>query len=313
MRVRERALLVMFYPDDLLIEEEQIEQLHALLKSRGLRKSAPLDALDVLIHTYGGDPTTAYRLAQVIRNFANEVDFLVPEHAYSGGTIVCLGGERILMGDYAVLSPIDMTIFRSSEDLDEEPSGEDGDQEDEGIELVAIDHFIKLAVRARIELEREFGRQGLQDADSNAEGEMLTAMVEELGVIEIGQLYRQKDLTQVYANELLTSYMFAGEPGSHATIERILSRLIFDAPSHDFAMDYHICLDVGIKVEEMDEELAECSTELTKLLQMMAERRLICKKSRGTRLPFFDLSVPERKVEGGTNGHDDGSVVQTTC
>ena len=118
--VRERPLLVMFYPDDLLIEEEQIEQLHALLKSRGLRKGAPLDSLDVLIHTCGGDPTAAYRLAQVIRNFANEVDFLVPEYAFSSGTIVCLGGERILMGDYAVLSPIDITVFRSSEDLDED-------------------------------------------------------------------------------------------------------------------------------------------------------------------------------------------------
>lgn len=294
--VRDRPLLVMFYPDDLHIEEEQIEHLHALLKSRGLRKSAPLDALDVLIHTYGGDPTAAYRLAQVIRNFANEVDFLVPEYAFSGGTLVCLSGGRILMGDYAVLSPIDITIYRSSDDPDQDQSGESGEQEDEGIELVAIDHFIKLAVRARIEMEREFERQGLQDAESNAESEMLQCMVEELGIIEIGQLYRQKDLTQVYANELLTSYMFAGEPGSDATIERILSRLIVEAPSHDFAMDYHICHDVGLKVEEMDEELADCSTELTKRLQTMAERRLICRKSRGTRLPFFDVFHPTQTV-----------------
>lgn len=98
LRVRERALLVMFYPDDLLIDEEQIKQLHGLLKSRGLRKEAPLDSLDVLIHTYGGDPTAAYRLAQVIRNFANEVDFLVPEYAFSGGTIVCLGRRTHFTG-----------------------------------------------------------------------------------------------------------------------------------------------------------------------------------------------------------------------
>ena len=130
---------------------------------------------------------------------------------------------------------------------------------------------------------------------------MLRCMVEELGVIEIGQLYRQKDLTQVYANELLTSYMFAGEPGSDATIERILSRLIVEAPSHDFAMDYHICIDVGIKVEEMEEELAACSTELTKRLQTMAERRLICKKSRGTRGPFFELFTPVSQNDGGAN------------
>lgn len=292
MRVRESPLLVMFYPDDdLEIEEEQIEQLHALLRSRGLRKSTPLDALDVLVHTRGGDPTAAYRLAQVIRNFANRVDFLVPEYAYSAGTIVCLGGESILMGDYAVLSPIDITVYPPSGDPDEEPSGEDGD--DEGIELVALDHFIKAAVRARIEMERAFEREGLQDAESSVESEMLTAMVEELDAIEIGHLYRQRDLTHVYAKELLASYMFAGAPESDATIEKILSRLIFDAPSHDFAMDYHICHDAGLKVEEMDEALSDCSTELTKHLQVMAERRLICKKIRGTRLPFFDLFVPE--------------------
>src|SRR3712207_8898917 len=44
--------------------------------------------------------TVAYRLAQVVRDFTKEATFLVPEYAYSGGTLMCLAGNKILLGDY---------------------------------------------------------------------------------------------------------------------------------------------------------------------------------------------------------------------
>ncbi|MFQ5998787.1 MAG: hypothetical protein ACE5KO_05725 [Candidatus Bathyarchaeia archaeon] len=287
---REHPLLMMFYPNDLYIEEEQIEQLHTLLVSRGLRRSEPLETLDVLIHTYGGDPTASYRLAQVIRNFAKDVHFLVPEYAFSGGTIICLSGEDIMLGDFAVLSPIDITLHRPSDDEDgAEPKFPDEEQTEEVIELVAIDHFIRAAVQARIEVEREFRRRGWQEAKSSVESDMLCQMVEELGVIEIGKFYREKNLTREYANELLTSYMFRGSPSSDSTIQRILRRLIVESPSHAFPMDYHICLDVGLKVMEMEEDLANSSRALTRHMKGMVDQGWICGEEWGVRLPFFEL------------------------
>ena len=289
MVARQQPLLVLFYPGDISISEEQIEQLHTLLTQRGLKKSKPMESLDVLIHTYGGEPTAAYRLAQVIRNFSENVHFLVPEYAFSGGTIICLAGDDILMGDYAVLSPIDITLHRQSVDDGEEEAKFPDEQETEEIELVAIDHFIKVAVQARMEMEREFRLKGFQEARSQVESDMLCKMVEELGVIEIGKFYREKNLTQAYASELLTSYMFTDRSASQYTIERILRRLIVESPSHGFPMDYHICRDIGLKVEEMEESLAESARGLTRYMQEMVTQGWICERGLGPRLPFFEF------------------------
>src|SRR3712207_3582478 len=97
---RERPLLVLYYPHDVSIGEDQVKYLHSVLTQKGLRRSEPLDGLDVLLHTSGGEPTVAYRLAQVVRDFTKEATFLVPEYAYSGGTLMCLAGNKILLGDY---------------------------------------------------------------------------------------------------------------------------------------------------------------------------------------------------------------------
>ena len=289
LSTRKQALLVLFYPGDLSISEEQIEQLHTVLTQRGLSKSQPLESLDVLIHTYGGEPTAAYRLAQVIRNFSKNVNFLVPEYAFSGGTIICLAGDKILMGDYAVLSPIDITLHRLHFNQSEEEPKFPDEQEPEEIELVAIDHFIKVAVQARIEIEREFRMKGFQEAKSQVESEMLRQMVEELGVIEIGKFYREKNLTQAYASELLTSYMFTDKLGDDPVIEKILRRLIVESPSHGFPMDFHICRDIGLNVEEMDEDLAKVTRDLTRHMQEMVNRGWICERNDGPRLPFLEL------------------------
>ena len=288
---RKRPLLVLFYPNDMQIEEPQIELLHRLLTLAGLHRSDPLEHLDIMIHTLGGEPTIAYRIAQVIRDFTQEAIFLVPQYAYSGGTLICLSGDDVLLGDYAVLSPIDITLHRHFEvgDEEEHPRFPSEQQQDIEIELVAIDHFIKVATQARVDIEAEFRRRGWTSATSNVENALLCEMVKELGVIEIAKFYREKNLTQEFARELLTSYMFKKEPISQRNLQNILKRLVVEAPGHEFSMDYHICADVGLRVTEMTEELDSQSKELTRHLARMAHEKMICKDLHGIRLPFFQF------------------------
>ncbi|MGH9987322.1 MAG: SDH family Clp fold serine proteinase, partial [Nitrososphaeraceae archaeon] len=89
-----------------------------------------------MLHTYGGEPDASYRLAQVIHDFAEEVIFLVPYHALSGGTLICLSGNKLMLGAYATLSPIDVTV--------------------DNIELASIDQFRYFAVDTRQEVEYMF-------------------------------------------------------------------------------------------------------------------------------------------------------------
>ena len=38
------------------------------------------------------------------------MNFIVPEYAYSAGTIFCMSGDNIYMDYYSVLGPIDPTV-----------------------------------------------------------------------------------------------------------------------------------------------------------------------------------------------------------
>ncbi|MBI4336798.1 MAG: hypothetical protein HY683_03075 [Chloroflexi bacterium] len=291
---REHPLLIFFYPARASINEDHIELLNDFMRGSGLSRSKPLDSLDVLIHTTGGEPTAAYRLAQVVRNFSKNVTFLVPEFAYSGGTLICLSGNDILLGDCAVLSPIDITEHRHHisphSEEDDIPQFPDEAQVDEEVELVAIDHFINVATAARIDIEEEFRRRGWTTAVSRVESDMLVKMVEDFGVLEIAKLYREKNITRDYAKELLRKYMFSREEAADK-IEGILRRLVVEAPAHEFPMDFHICDDVGLKVDEMDEGLSVATKEVVEHLTRMAQQRMICWRPKLGWFPYFQLMM----------------------
>ena len=70
--------------------------------------------LVVMIATPGGFVEVAERVCSVFRQNFEIVDFIVPNHAYSAGTILVLSGDSIYMDYHSVLGPID-PYFRDGE------------------------------------------------------------------------------------------------------------------------------------------------------------------------------------------------------
>ena len=67
--------------------------------------------LCVLLTTNGGDVTTAERLVNIFRHHYSKVEFIVPDHAYSAGTLLCMSGDKIWMDYNSVLGPIDPQVL----------------------------------------------------------------------------------------------------------------------------------------------------------------------------------------------------------
>ncbi|MEZ5785831.1 MAG: hypothetical protein R3D62_04970 [Xanthobacteraceae bacterium] len=61
----------------------------------------------VIVETTGGYIETVERIVSVFRMHYNTVEFVVPNYAYSAGTILVLSGDEIYMDYYSVLGPID--------------------------------------------------------------------------------------------------------------------------------------------------------------------------------------------------------------
>lgn len=68
------------------------------------------DRLLVMITTNGGDALTVERIVNILRQHYEEVNFIVPDYAYSAGTILCMSGDNIFMDYYSALGPIDPQI-----------------------------------------------------------------------------------------------------------------------------------------------------------------------------------------------------------
>jgi ClpP class serine protease len=68
------------------------------------------DKLVIILTTPGGSAETVERIVNVVRHFYNTVDFIVPDYAYSAGTIFCMSGDNIFMDYYSVLGPIDPQV-----------------------------------------------------------------------------------------------------------------------------------------------------------------------------------------------------------
>jgi len=65
------------------------------------------DKLVVILETNGGLAETVERIVVVFRKHYSVVEFIVPNYAYSAGTLLVMSGDEIHMDYYSVLGPID--------------------------------------------------------------------------------------------------------------------------------------------------------------------------------------------------------------
>ncbi len=86
--------------DDLV--KEVLEKRNAL--------GPPSDRLSVILTTLGGQVEPVQRIVETIRHFYKYVSFIVPNNAFSAGTILCMSGDQIYMDYYSRLGPIDPQV-----------------------------------------------------------------------------------------------------------------------------------------------------------------------------------------------------------
>lgn len=68
------------------------------------------DKLYVVLTTNGGSAEMVERYVNILRRHYTEISFIVPDYAYSAGTIFCMSGDSIFMDYFSVLGPIDPQV-----------------------------------------------------------------------------------------------------------------------------------------------------------------------------------------------------------
>lgn len=74
---------------------------------RAIRLTPPEMPIDMILHTPGGLVLASEQIAMALKGHEGKVTVFVPHYAMSGGTLVALAANEIVMDRNAVLGPID--------------------------------------------------------------------------------------------------------------------------------------------------------------------------------------------------------------
>ncbi|MBC7218037.1 MAG: ATP-dependent Clp protease proteolytic subunit [Candidatus Caldatribacterium sp.] len=77
---------------------------------RAIRLTPPDMPIDLILHTPGGLVLAAEQIAWAIKRHPAKVTVFVPHYAMSGGTLIALAADEIVMDPNAVLGPVDPQI-----------------------------------------------------------------------------------------------------------------------------------------------------------------------------------------------------------
>jgi ClpP class serine protease len=93
-----------------------IEDSEAVL--RAIRLTPPEQPIDMILHTPGGLVLAAEQIAKALVEHKGKVTVFVPHYAMSGGTLLALAADEIVMDANAVLGPVDPQIGENAGCID---------------------------------------------------------------------------------------------------------------------------------------------------------------------------------------------------
>ncbi|ACS90884.1 hypothetical protein TSIB_1833 [Thermococcus sibiricus MM 739] len=74
---------------------------------RAIRMAPKDKPIDLIIHTPGGLVLAATQIAKALKDHPAKTRVIIPHYAMSGGTLIALAADEIIMDPHAVLGPVD--------------------------------------------------------------------------------------------------------------------------------------------------------------------------------------------------------------
>ena len=102
---RQETLSLLGFPVARFIDIQDSEDILRAIKLTG--DDVPID---LILHTPGGLVLAAEQIAHALCKHPAKVSVLVPHYAMSGGTLIALAADEVVMDDNAVLGPVDPQI-----------------------------------------------------------------------------------------------------------------------------------------------------------------------------------------------------------
>lgn len=216
-RERNSKLLVYVTGDKPGMETQISPEVHDLFLNHLDRFNLP-KRITLYLYTRGGDTMAAWGLINLIKQFCDNYEVIIPSKARSAGTLMCLGVDKIVMTKQATLGPIDPSL--NSHLNPQNPTAPQNPQARVPVSVESIKGYF------------DYAKQELKISHEGELSKIFLALSQQIHPIVIGNVFRSRLQIQMLASNLLTKH-FPDEPEK---VQRIIKFLCSDSGSHDYAI-----------------------------------------------------------------------------
>ena len=198
-----------------------------------------VEKISLVLHTRGGNTNAAWTLVNLIEQFCDKLEVIVPSKAHSAGTLMCLGAKTILMTKQATLGPIDPSVTTPlNPAIPGAPPGAKA-----SVSVESIGGFL------------DFAKDALGE-DSPGVAEAFMKLAGAVHPLVLGDAYRARSQIRMLAGRLLK------KGNNEVNQEPILDFLCSESGSHDYTINRREADELGLHVEKPDDEQYELINRL---------------------------------------------------
>ena len=232
--VRHSRLLVYVTGDRPGLETQIASEVYDFFVNQ-LDRIGTVEKLSFYLYTRGGDTLAAWSIINLLQQFSDEIEIIIPSKCHSAGTLMCLGANRIVMTKQATLGPIDPSI---NHPLNPQIPGAAPDAK-VPVSVEAIEGFIQLAKE-----------ECLQGKGTQTD-KIIEVLADKVHPIVLGQVFRTKAQIRMLASRLIRRQM-----KDEKKIGKIVQFLVSESGSHDYTINRKEARDeLGLIIDKPDDHL----------------------------------------------------------
>lgn len=209
--------------------------------------------ITLFLYTRGGNTLAAWSLTNLIRQFCDELEIIIPSKAHSSGTLISLGANKIIMTKQATLGPIDPSL--NSPLNPQNPQFPTNPQARVPVSVESIKGYFELA------------KKDLQIKNSESISNILINLSNQVHPLVLGDVYRSRTQIQMLARKLLSKQL-----KNETQIKKIISFLCSDSGSHDYTIYRREAKEeLGLNIEKPDDNFYKIIKETFNSIQTELE------------------------------------------
>jgi len=218
------------------------------------------EKLSVILQSRGGFSDDAFKIGNMIHEFTNDVEFIVPSNANSAATMLCLSGSVIYMGPISELGPtnpmmsVDERLITPTVPGPTDSGGETKGKEPKQLQMAA--HALRDFLMAA----------GVLRSDGTGYNPETLSVYMAKGILNpflLGDFERSTKIAVQYTETFLTNYMFRGREDKASLAQETAKRLCEGYFDHQYPISRREAREIlHLNIQDMSNELWELSFEL---------------------------------------------------